>query len=62
MRKHIESRIIDHLTVLLIDDKTFTSHPHCRARTAWIRAKNIYKRMSEEEKLLLIKKLDDICG
>jgi len=53
MHKDIEGRVIDYLTVLVLGDKTFTPNPHCRVRCAWIRAKSIYKRMSEEERLRL---------
>tara|TARA_B100000902_G_C26564642_1_gene553545 strand:+ start:183 stop:380 length:198 start_codon:yes stop_codon:yes gene_type:complete len=54
MQRSVEEKIVDYLTVQLIEDKEFTAHPHCRVRTAWIRAKSIYKRMSEEEKLKVV--------
>ena len=54
MQRSVEEKVIDYLTVQLIEDKEFTAHPHCRVRTAWIRAKSLYKRMTEEEKLKIL--------
>jgi hypothetical protein len=59
MKRNIDEMIIDHLTVQLIGDKSFTAHPHCRVRTAWIRAKKIYKYMSDEEKARLLKLISE---
>ena len=54
MQRSVEEKIIDYLTVQLIEDKEFTANPHCRVRTAWIRAKSLYQRMTEEEKLKIV--------
>tara|TARA_Y100000356_G_C11169366_1_gene240452 strand:+ start:414 stop:596 length:183 start_codon:yes stop_codon:yes gene_type:complete len=54
MERSVEEKIIDYLTVQLIEDKEFTAHPHCRVRTAWIRAKKLYQRLTEEEKLEIL--------
>lgn len=54
MERSVEEKVVDYLTVQLIEDEEFTAHPHCRVRTAWIRAKSLYKRMSEEERLKIV--------
>ena len=54
MRRNIDEMVIDYLTVQLIEDKSFTTHPHCRVRTAWIRAKKMYKYMTDEQKAKIV--------
>ena len=62
MQKGIEEKIIDYLTVLILGDKPFTTNPHCRVRAAWLRAKSIYMRMSEDEKVVLAQKINGTDG
>lgn len=47
--------IIDYLTVELIEDNTFRANPHIRARTAWIEAKKIFLKLTEEQKENILK-------
>tara|TARA_B100002019_G_scaffold106695_1_gene91703 strand:- start:40195 stop:40377 length:183 start_codon:yes stop_codon:yes gene_type:complete len=49
--------IIDYLTVKLIEDNTFQANPHIRARTAWIEAKKMFLKLSDEQKQNILRKI-----
>lgn len=50
MKQSKEEVIIDYITVKLMEDNKFISHPHVRVRTAWIEAKKIFLKMSQANK------------
>lgn len=59
MSRNIEEKIIDYLTIKLIEDKSFISHPHSRVRSAWMKAKKQFIKLTEEEKESIIKIIDE---
>lgn len=50
MERSEEEIIIDYITVKLMEDNKFISHPHIRVRSAWIEAKKIFLKMSQANK------------
>ena len=50
MSKNVEQKIIDHLTVSIMNDSKFICNPHIRARCAWIEAKKIFQKLTEDQK------------
>ena len=59
MDRNIEEKIIDYLTIKLIEDKSFISHPHSRVRSAWMKAKKQFIKLTEEEKESILKIIDE---
>ena len=59
MSSNIEEKIIDYLTIKLIEDKAFVSHPHSRVRSAWMKAKKQFIKLTEEEKESILKIIDE---
>lgn len=57
MDKCDKQLILDYLMVQLIEDNTFQSHPHIRARTAWIEAKRMFLKLNKEQKENLLKRI-----
>jgi len=55
MKQCDKQLIIDYLTVELIEDNTFQANPHIRARTAWIEAKKIFLKLTEEQRENILK-------
>jgi len=50
MERSEEEIVIDYITVKLVEDNKFISHPHIRIRSAWIEAKKIFLNMSQANK------------
>ncbi len=50
MSKNVEQKIIDHLTVSIMNDSKFICNPHIRARCAWIEAKKIFQKLTKEQR------------
>lgn len=53
----VESKIIDYLTLEILKNKEFELNPTRRIRSAFIEAKKQFKKMSQEDKDLIIKKI-----
>ena len=53
MSKNVEQKIIDHLTVSIMNDSKFICNPHIRARCAWIEAKKIFQKPTKEQKKII---------
>lgn len=52
-----KGRIIDYLTVRIMNDKGFMGHHHDRARAAWLMAKKEYEALSEKERQDIIEEI-----
>ena len=50
MNKDVEQKIIDHLTVEIINDSKFVCNPHTRVRCAWIEAKKKFAKLTKNQK------------
>lgn len=50
MDRHDDEKIIDYLTILIMQDTKFICNPSVRLRSAWMKAKRIYKEMSSDKK------------
>ena len=50
MERSEEEIVIDYITVKLMEDNKFISHPHIRVRSAWIEPKNIFKNVSSKQR------------
>lgn len=55
MNEYTEGKIVDYLTIKLIDDQQFDCHPHSRVRSAWVIAKKQFINLTEEEKESILK-------
>ncbi len=53
----MKSKIVNYLTVKLMNDKSFDVHYAKRARVAWILAEKQYKKLTKEEKQEIIEEL-----
>ena len=53
----IECKIIDYLTLEVMKDKNFHPNPNIRIRSAYLIAKEQYRKMSNKDKELIIKKI-----
>ena len=51
-------KIIDYLTLQNLLDRDFQSQPNQRIKSAFILAKKQYKKMSEQEKEEILKKIE----
>ena len=56
---NIEEKIVDYLTIKLIEDEQFVSHPHSRVRSAWMKARKQFIELTEKEKELILKIIDE---
>lgn len=54
-----ECKIIDYLTLEIMKDKNFHPNPNIRIRSAYLMAKEQYRKMSNKDKELIIKKIKD---
>ena len=50
MDRHNDQKAIDYLTILIMQDTKFICNPNSRLRSAWIKAKKIYKQMPSKRK------------
>ena len=55
MDRTAKQRIIDYLTILIMQDSKFVCNPHIRAKCAWMEAKRIYEKIPDEKKQRLLK-------
>lgn len=46
----MKEEIIDHLTLLILRDREFQSHPNQRIKSAYILARKAYSTLSNQEK------------
>tara|TARA_B100001094_G_scaffold328853_1_gene390250 strand:+ start:1529 stop:1732 length:204 start_codon:yes stop_codon:yes gene_type:complete len=59
MDEYKKGKIVDYLTIKLIEDEQFDCHPHSRVRSAWVIAKKQFINLTEEEKLAIFKIIDE---
>ena len=59
MDEYKEGKIVDYLTIKLIEDEQFDCHPHSRVRSAWVIAKKQFINLTEKEKELILKIIDE---
>lgn len=57
MQKNNTDAILHFLMTEIMNDKQFTSNPMIRARSAWIEAKRVYLKLTEEEKQTILRKI-----
>ena len=50
MEGNIESKIVNHLTLEIMNDSKFVCNPHIRVRCAWIEAKKVFDGLTESQK------------
>ena len=50
----MEQKIIDFLTLKVMYDPHFQANPHARIRSAYIKARKIYNKLSSEDKERII--------
>jgi len=55
MNRNAEQKVIDYLTILIMQDSKFICNHHIRAKCAWIEAKKIYKKINKEKRNKLLK-------
>ncbi len=55
----MKSKIVNYLTVKLMNDKSFDVHYAKRARVAWILAEKQYLKLAKDEKQKIIKELSE---
>jgi hypothetical protein len=50
MHNDIDQRILDYLTIQIMNDSKFICNPHIRVRCAWMEANKAFKRLNGEQK------------
>lgn len=55
----MDEKILNYLIVKHLEDENFESHPHLRVRSAYILAKKEYLTMTQKEKEIILKIIDN---
>ena len=55
----MEDKIMDFLTLKVLHDPHFQANPHARVRYAYIKARKIYKKLTEEQKQAILKHIEE---
>jgi hypothetical protein len=61
MSKDVEQKIIDYLTVEIMNDSKFVCNPHIRVRCAWIEAKKVFDKLNENQKNNILHSINRNC-
>ena len=61
MKRDVEQKIIDHLTLGIMNDPNFACNPHIRVRCAWIEAKKVFDELSQKQKNDILYSINKNC-